>query len=158
LVSFVVIWYIFPRFGKLYQEKSGIPDAPVCQMSYDQTSVLSQPPSSTRMRMLLLSGELFWKRFSDKTFILMFGKIKCGQSLLLAFLFVIEYLSTSLSPQIRDSMGNTNLHWRTFVPTTCMCCFITFSNLSMVYIYICVCVCTYTFWYVCMLDCPLMMN
>jgi hypothetical protein len=25
LVYFVVIWYIFPRFGKLYQEKSGKP-------------------------------------------------------------------------------------------------------------------------------------
>jgi hypothetical protein len=26
LVQFVVIWYIFPRFGILYQEKSGDPD------------------------------------------------------------------------------------------------------------------------------------
>jgi hypothetical protein len=26
LVYFVVIWYIFPRFGILYQEKSGNPD------------------------------------------------------------------------------------------------------------------------------------
>jgi hypothetical protein len=26
LVHFVVIWYIFPRVGKLYQEKSGSPD------------------------------------------------------------------------------------------------------------------------------------
>jgi hypothetical protein len=25
LVNFVVIWYIFPRFGILYQEKSGNP-------------------------------------------------------------------------------------------------------------------------------------
>jgi hypothetical protein len=25
LVYFVVIWYIFPRFGMLYQEKSGNP-------------------------------------------------------------------------------------------------------------------------------------
>jgi hypothetical protein len=25
LVYFVVIWYIFPRFGRLYQEKSGNP-------------------------------------------------------------------------------------------------------------------------------------
>jgi hypothetical protein len=27
LVYFVVIWYIFHRFGMLYQEKSGNPDA-----------------------------------------------------------------------------------------------------------------------------------
>jgi hypothetical protein len=27
LVYFVVIWYIFPRFGILYQEKSGNPVA-----------------------------------------------------------------------------------------------------------------------------------
>jgi hypothetical protein len=26
LLHFVVIWYIFPRFGLLYQEKSGNPD------------------------------------------------------------------------------------------------------------------------------------
>jgi hypothetical protein len=26
LVYFVAIWYIFPRFGILYQEKSGNPD------------------------------------------------------------------------------------------------------------------------------------
>jgi hypothetical protein len=26
LVYFVVVWYIFPRFGLLYQEKSGNPD------------------------------------------------------------------------------------------------------------------------------------
>jgi hypothetical protein len=26
LVYFMVIWYIFPRFGKLHQEKSGNPD------------------------------------------------------------------------------------------------------------------------------------
>jgi hypothetical protein len=29
LVYFVVIWYIFPRFGMLYQEKSGNPAADV---------------------------------------------------------------------------------------------------------------------------------
>jgi hypothetical protein len=29
LVYFVVIWYIFPRFGILYQEKSGNPDRQV---------------------------------------------------------------------------------------------------------------------------------
>jgi hypothetical protein len=27
LVNFVVIWYIFPRFGMLYREKSGNPGA-----------------------------------------------------------------------------------------------------------------------------------
>jgi hypothetical protein len=26
LVCFVVVWYIFPHFGMLYQEKSGSPD------------------------------------------------------------------------------------------------------------------------------------
>jgi hypothetical protein len=30
LVHFVVIWYIFSRFGMLYQEKSGNPGSNVC--------------------------------------------------------------------------------------------------------------------------------
>jgi hypothetical protein len=34
LVYFVVIWYIFPRFGILYLEKSGIPGlhSPICNL------------------------------------------------------------------------------------------------------------------------------
>jgi hypothetical protein len=31
LVYFIVIWYIFPRFGMLYQEKSGNPAFKVAQ-------------------------------------------------------------------------------------------------------------------------------
>jgi hypothetical protein len=34
LVYFVVIWYIYPRFGILYQEKSGNPDMRG-QLNYD---------------------------------------------------------------------------------------------------------------------------
>jgi hypothetical protein len=41
LVKFVVIWYIFPRFGILDQEKSGNPDThdPLERENYESTSV-----------------------------------------------------------------------------------------------------------------------
>jgi hypothetical protein len=34
LVNFVVIWYIFPRFGMLYREKSGNPVVYLSSASY----------------------------------------------------------------------------------------------------------------------------
>jgi hypothetical protein len=34
LGNYIVIWYIFPRFGKLYQEKSGNPGAEQCNVGF----------------------------------------------------------------------------------------------------------------------------
>jgi hypothetical protein len=43
LVYFVVIWYIFPRFGILYQEKSGNPGTGLGYMIFLQADLVTLP-------------------------------------------------------------------------------------------------------------------
>jgi hypothetical protein len=62
LVDFVVIWYIFPRFGMLYQEKSGNPG---------QKVFLCACPTFPRMQqrgcsLQILTSKLCRRRFKQK--------------------------------------------------------------------------------------------
>jgi hypothetical protein len=61
LVYFVVIWYIFPRFGTLYQEKSGNPDVHAYNQGMLKRGFLA------KFGGLGTKTDLGFSRFDDKT-------------------------------------------------------------------------------------------